>query len=72
MSQTQVILDHLLLGEVITPLRAFHLTGGLAAHSRIAEIRSMGYTVLCQVKHEGRRKFGEYRLSPKSLDTPKP
>lgn len=39
-SQSQKILDRLLLGEVITPLYAFQLTGSLCAHSRIAEIRS--------------------------------
>lgn len=61
-SQCEQILAAMKAGEVITPLRAFQLTGSLACHSRIAELREAGNTIICTIKSEGRKRYGEYRL----------
>ena len=68
MSQAATILAHLLAGESITPLRALELTGSIAMHSRASELRSWGFVIDCEVRHEGRRKYGVYTVAglPKS------
>jgi len=67
MSQCAKLLDTMRRGEVITPLRAFQLTGSLACHSRMAELRERGHDIVCTVKREGSKKYGEYALRPPEL-----
>ena len=62
MSQCQLLLDHMKLGETITPLRAFQLTGSLACHSRMAELRAAGYNIVTEMCAENGKRYGTYRL----------
>lgn len=62
MSQCDLILNHLLKGYPVTPLVAYELTGSLACHSRISELRERGYHIDCNVHHDGRTKYGVYTL----------
>ena len=62
MSQCDEILERLERGEVITPLVAYEITGSLACHSRIAELRERGHLIICTIKTAGKKKWGEYRL----------
>lgn len=62
MSQADTILARLQAGETITPARALELTGSLACHSRIAELRARGYRIECKMRTGNGRRWGEYRL----------
>lgn len=62
MSQCGALLERLLAGATITPRLAYDLTGSLACHSRIAELRSRGYRIECTIVSDGTRRWGEYRL----------
>jgi len=62
MTQADAILERLLRGETITPRLAYELTGSLACHSRIAELRERGHQIDCTIKTLGRKRWGEYRL----------
>lgn len=67
MSQCDTLLLAMRAGHVITPLVAFKLTGSLACHSRMAELRERGHDIVCTVKREGSKKYGEYALRPPEL-----
>ena len=62
MSQTADILARLVAGERVTPADAYERHGCLALHSRIAEIRDMGYGVRCRIVTASGRRWGEYSL----------
>jgi len=62
MSQCDTLLLAMRAGHAITPLVAYKLTGSLACHSRIAELRSRGHVIDCEVRREGQRKYGVYTL----------
>jgi len=62
MSQCAQLLEAMQRGEVITPLRAFQLTGSLACHSRIAELRAAGHEIAKEMRMENGKRFGAYRL----------
>lgn len=63
MSQSDILLEAMRRGEVITPAKAFQLCGSYACHSRMAELRERGHNIRCIVKRsENGRKFGEYSL----------
>ena len=62
MSQTDRILAHLEAGNSITPAEAYAMTGSLALHSRIAEIRARHYAVQKVMHYENGRVWGEYFL----------
>lgn len=63
MTQTAKIIEHLEAGNTITPRLAFTLCGSLALHSRIAEIRAMGYRIDMVMRTHGRTRWGEYFLA---------
>ena len=66
MSQDAVILKHLEMGEVITPLRAFDLCGSLACHSIMARlrpvVRAKGKEIAKEMRRENGKLFGAYRI----------
>lgn len=62
MSQVDAILDHLRTGATITPAEALELCGSLALHSRIAELRAMGYHPQKQMRAGNGHRWGEYSL----------
>ena len=62
MSQTERIAAHLEAGNSITPAEAYQQFGTLALHSRIAELRDLGYKVEKIMRHENGKHFGEYFL----------
>lgn len=62
MSQADALLERLMRGETVTPRLAYELTGSLACHSRIAELRALGYRIECRIRSGGGRRWGEYRL----------
>jgi len=62
MSQCARLLEAMRQGEVITPLRAFQITGSLACHSRIAELRASGNEIVKEMRCENGKRFGAYRL----------
>lgn len=61
-SQADVLLEHLLRGETITPMRAFELTGSMACHSRMAELRDRGHRIDCKIASGNGRRWGCYTL----------
>jgi hypothetical protein len=61
-SQNEAILEVLLRGETVTPFSAFALCSSLATHSRIAELRALGYEIDCRMVHRNGKRFGEYKL----------
>ena len=63
MTQTATILAHLEAGNTITPAEAYAMCGSLALHSRIAEIRSMGYRVDSEICTGNGKRWGEYWLA---------
>jgi hypothetical protein len=63
MSQTQKILEHMEAGNTVTPLSAQRLCGTLALHSRISDIRAMGYTVTMEMRSANGSRWGEYWLA---------
>jgi hypothetical protein len=63
MSQCDAILAHLEAGNTITPVEAFTMCGTLALHSRIAELRSLGYRIDCEIiRTPGGKNVGRYTL----------
>ena len=62
MSQCDTLLLAMRAGHAITPLVAFRLTGSLACHSRIAELRARGHKIDCTMHNDGRIKWGVYTL----------
>ena len=67
MSQCDTLLLAMRAGHVITPLVAYKLTGSLACHSRIAELRERGHDIRCEVKRDGQSKYGCYTLVERSM-----
>ena len=63
MSQCDTLLLAMRAGHVITPLVAFKLTGSLACHSRMAELRKRGHIINCEVRRCGATKYGVYTLA---------
>ena len=61
-SQCEKILEMLRAGDVVTPFTIYDRAGSLAGHSRIAELRERGHDIICTVKREGVKKWGEYSL----------
>ena len=62
-TQCSLILDHLERGNTLTPLDAFTLFNCLALHSRIAELRSRGFDIACEMVKTPSGKFvGQYSL----------
>jgi hypothetical protein len=62
-SQKQIVLDHLLAGKTLTPLkaRAVYRIERLAA--RIFELKKAGHNIVCTVKlDESGREYAEYRM----------
>jgi hypothetical protein len=64
MSQSLILLEHMRRGRVLTPALAYALTGSLALHSRIAEIRRMGYRVEKKMVCSNGKRWGEYTIPP--------
>lgn len=62
MSQCEQILAVLKTGANLTPMSAYVQFGVLACHSRIAELRAQGYDIRCEIKRNGVKKWGSYRL----------
>ena len=62
MSQCDALLERLLAGQTVTPRLAYELTGSLACHSRIAELRARGYRIRCRMVSAEGRRWGEYTL----------
>jgi len=67
MSQCDELLAIMQRGEVVTPLRAFEVTGSLACHSRIAELRERGHDIVCHMKTQGKKRWGEYAIRQPGL-----
>ena len=67
-SQCDAPLEILKRGQVVTPLVAFQVTGSLACHSRIAELRERGYDIVCRIRRDGEKKWGEYSLRQAELE----
>ena len=63
MSQCSAILAHLESGNTITPAQAYAKFGTLALHSRIAELRAMGYLIDMKMRSAGSARWGEYSLA---------
>ena len=57
------ILKHLQAGNTLTPASAMSLFGVAAMHSAAARLREQGYNIICKMRSENGRKFGEYRLT---------
>lgn len=63
MTQCEHVLAILKLGRSITPAEAYTLCGTLALHSRIAELRSRGHDIRCElVRTAGGKTVGSYTL----------
>jgi len=62
MTQAEAILERLERGETVTPRLAYELTGSLACHSRIAELRARGHRIRCTIRSDGGKRWGEYTL----------
>ena len=60
------ILKHLQAGNTLTPASAMSLFGVAAMHSAAARLREQGYNIICKMRSENGRKFGEYRLTGES------
>ena len=63
MSQCSAILAHLKAGNTITPAQAYERFGSLALHSRISELRDVGYRIEMELRSAGGKRWGEYRLA---------
>ena len=63
MSQTDRILAHMEAGNTVTPAVAYELTGSLACHSRIAELRARGYHISKVMRSGNGKRWGEYFLA---------
>lgn len=62
LSQNETILAHLQAGNTITPAEAYALCGSLALHSRIAELRRLGYPIDGRISTRDGKRWGVYRL----------
>lgn len=50
-------------GDWVSVLKLASLSGSLAVHSRITDLRKQGYTIEQQSHRSGRKIHSEYRLS---------
>ena len=66
----EAILAHLKSGNTLTPASAMSLFGCAAMHSAAARLREQGYNIICRMKSENNRRFGEYRLTGESCGPP--
>lgn len=66
MSQVDLVLSILKAGRTITPYDAFHHFQITALHSRIADIRALGYAVKKEMKHANGKRWGCYSLPGQS------
>jgi len=63
-SQCGRLLAHLRAGNSITPYDAYQIAGILACHSRISELRKLGYQIRCElVKTQSGKVVGKYSLA---------
>ncbi len=67
MTQVEAIRDHIKRFGMITPAEAYSLYGCLALHSRAAELRDMGEDIVCTIRTNGRKRWGEYSMRQAEL-----
>ena len=62
MSQALMILNHLLLGNTITPLEALSLCGSLRLSERIRELEKEGHCIDHEMVKVGKKRVCQYSL----------
>ncbi len=65
MSQEQQILNHLKLGEGITPIDALQKFGCFRLAARIADLRKDGWDIHTEMVERGDKRWAEYHLLSK-------
>ena len=63
MSEDQKILAHIQAHGSITPAVAYEVAGCLAMHSAAARLRKAGYEVVCTMRSNGAKRWGEYTIN---------
>jgi hypothetical protein len=66
-NQSQMILDHLRLGNGITALDSLRLYGVLRLAARIEDLRKEGHTILTQMVRVGDKDVARYLLVKEQL-----
>lgn len=63
MSQKQTVLDHLLAGKTLTPMKARQVYRIERLAARIFELKKEGHNIVCTVKtDEAGKDYAEYRI----------
>ena len=65
MSQKEMILDHLIDGNSITPLESLELFGCLRLSGRIKELRAEGYNIRTKYEESNGKRYARYFLNRK-------
>jgi hypothetical protein len=62
-SQTQTLLEHMLAGKTITPMKAMMVYGVHRLAARIRDLRDAGHNIVTDLKEdESGRQYAEYRI----------
>lgn len=68
-SQNQLILEHLMAhrGSWVPMPQLLRVSGAYAVHSRISDLRGMGYAIMHRNEHKGRTVASFYMLLPEDF-----
>ena len=59
-SQSQIILDYLKAGFILTTLNAVNIIGSVKLTSRISELRAKGHKIESRKIHHNKKTYNEY------------